>query len=301
VVTAPAAIACRPRVSVVLPTHNRVALLERAVESVLGQTTADIELIIVDDVSQDGTGAYLATLGKRDSRVRAVRTAAAKGGAGARNEGLRFCRGEWTAFLDDDDQWLPTKLQRQLELLSANPSAVACSCGYVRCLPSGASKDVQVVAEATLQQLLEGSVLGSASLCMCSTRVLMEIGGFDPTLRSAQDMDLWIRLRQRGEIVACREFLVLYQVHTGPRISTDMNSQYAGSRRFYFKHRHLMDEPLRRHRVAYTCFIMSRQHDRGIRRRCHYLAVALINAAPRVSLKYAMSSVPRLVRDFILK
>jgi glycosyltransferase involved in cell wall biosynthesis len=292
--TGPDIVGRQPRVSVVLPTHNRVALLGRAIESVLSQTAADFELIVVDDASQDGTGAYLATLGKRDSRVRVVSTAAAKGGAGARNEGLRFCRGEWTAFLDDDDQWLPTKLQRQLELLSANPSAVACSCGYVRCRPAGVSKHVQVLADATLQQLLEESALGSASL-------FMEIGGFDPTLKSAQDMDLWIRLRQRGEIVACREFLVLYQVHTGPRISTDMNSQYAGSRRFYFKHRHLMDEPLRRHRVAYTCFIMSRQHDRGIRRRCHYLALALINAAPRVSLKYAMSSVPRLVRDSILK
>ncbi|MGB6352710.1 MAG: glycosyltransferase family 2 protein [Steroidobacteraceae bacterium] len=299
--TAPRSMPSSPHVSVVLPTHNRVALLERAVESVLSQSAADLELIVVNDASQDGTGAYLAALEKRDGRVRAVHTRAALGGAGARNEGLRLCRGEWTAFLDDDDQWLPTKLQHQLELLRANPSAVACSCGYVRCLPSGSSKRVHVLSNATLQQLLEGSALGSASLCICSTRILAEIGGFDSMLKSAQDMDLWIRLRQRGEIVVCREFLVRYQVHLGRRISTEMNSQYAGSRRLYFKHRHLMDETLRRHRMGYSCYIMSRQQARGIRRRFHYLLLALLNSAPRVSVDYARSSALRLIRDSLRK
>jgi glycosyltransferase involved in cell wall biosynthesis len=290
-----------PQVSVVLPTHNRVALLGRAVESVLSQSATDLELIIVDDASQDGTGAYLAALEKRDNRVRIVHNRVALGGAGARNEGLLLCRGEWTAFLDDDDQWLPTKLQQQLELLRANPSAVACSCGYVRCLPWGSSKKVHVPSKATVQQLLAGSALGSASLCICSTRILAEVGGFDSMLKSAQDMDLWIRLRQRGDIVACREFLVLYQVHLGRRISTEMNSQYAGSRRLYFKHRHLMGEALRRHRIAYSCYIMSRQHVRGIRRRCHYLILALLNSTPRASLDYARSSALRLLRDSFRK
>ena len=299
--TAPGAPSSRPRVSVVLPTHNRITLLERAVESVLGQSAADLELIIVDDASEDGTGAYLAALEKRDTRVRIVRTPTALGGAGARNEGVRLCRGEWTAFLDDEDHWLPTKLQCQLDLLGVNPSAIACSCGYVRCLPSGSRKEVSVLANATLRQLLEGSALGSASLCMCSTRVLAQIGGFDSTLKSAQDMDLWIRLRQNGDIEVCREYLVLYQVHSGPRISTEMNSQYAGSRRLYFKHRHLMDEVLRRHRIAYCCYIMSRQHIRGIRRRCHYLVLALLNSTPRVSFGYARSSLWRLVRDSFRK
>lgn len=290
-----------PRISVILPTHDRVALLQRAVESVLHQTESDFELIIVDDASQDGTVAYLAALAARDDRVRVVHNVTARGGAGARNEGLLLCRGEWTAFLDDDDEWLPTKLRCQLQQLSADSRSVACSCCYIRCDPSGGSKHVTVPPSATLRQLLEGSILGSASLCLCSTRVLKEIAGFDSTLKSAQDMDLWVRLRQRGEIVVCREFLVRYQVHVGPRISTDMGSQYAGSRRFYFKHRNLMDRSLRRHRVAYTCFIMSRQPSRSIRHRCRYLALALLNAPPRISLNYARSSVARLIMDAVKK
>jgi glycosyltransferase involved in cell wall biosynthesis len=299
VATAQGTIPNGPLVSVVLPTRNRVDLLERAVESVLRQSLTDFELIIVDDASEDGTKAYLATVEVRDPRVRVVRNLAAMGGAGARNAGLRLSRGEWTAFLDDDDQWLPTKLQRQLERLSANSSAVACSCGYVRCLPSGRSREVHVPSNATMPQLLAASVLGSASLCVCSTRILAEIAGFDSTLQSAQDMDLWVRLRQRGEIEVCREALVLYRVHSGPRISTDMKAQYLGSRRFYFKHRHLMEERLRRRRVAYCCFIMSRQQSRSIPRRCYYLFLALLHSAPRASLKFAINSAPRLVRDSI--
>lgn len=288
-----------PLVSVVLPTHNRVDLLKRAIESVLRQSATNFELIIVDDASRDGTEAFLASVETRDPRVRVVRLQTALGGAGARNAGLRLCRGKWTAFLDDDDQWLPAKLQRQLEKLSANSSAVASSCGYIRCLPSGRSKKVRVSSDATMPRLLASSMLGSASLCVCSTRILREIGGFDPALRSAQDMDLWVRLRQRGEIEVCREALVLYGVHIGPRISTDMRGQYIGSRQFYFKHRNLMDERLRRGRVAYCCFIMSRQQSRSFRRRCYYLLLSLLHSAPRSSLAFVRSSVPRLLRDCI--
>ncbi len=288
-----------PLVSVVLPTHNRVDLLERAVESVFRQSVTDFELIIVNDASRDDTKAYLASVEMRDPRVRVVHIQTAVGGAGARNAGLQLCRGKWTAFLDDDDQWLPAKLQRQLEKLSANSSAIACSCGYIRCLPSGRSKEILVSCDATMPRLLAHSMLGGASLCLCSTRILGEIGGFDSTLRSAQDMDLWVRLRQRGEIEVCREALVLYGAHIGPRISTDMRAQYIGSRRFYFKHRYLMDERQRRRRVAYCCFIMSRQQSRSFRRRCYYLVLSLLHSAPRSSLAFARSSVPRLLRDGI--
>ena len=160
-------------------------------------------------------------------------------------------------------------------------------------------EEVLVSSNATVPRLLTESLLGSASLCLCSTRILGEIGGFDTTLRSAQDMDLWLRLRQRGEIEVCREALVLYADHVGPRISTDMSAQYLGSRHFYFKHRHLMNERLRRRRVAHCCFFMSRQQSRSFRRRCRYLLLSLLHSAPSWTLIYARSSLPRLLRDGI--
>jgi glycosyltransferase involved in cell wall biosynthesis len=220
-----------------------------------------------------------------------------KGGAGARNDGISCSRGEWIAFLDDDDEWMPTKLESQLGALNANLSAVACSCSFVRRFPSGASRLVVVPENVTLRQVLSGSVLGGASMCLCSSNVLREIGGFDPDFRSGQDWDLWARLRQKGVVTTCRESLVLYHAHEGSRITNNMQAQYVGARHFYFKYRCLMDASLRRHRVSYCCFIMSRQVARGFRRRIRYLILSLLNSSPWDSLTYARSSIPRLIRD----
>jgi glycosyltransferase involved in cell wall biosynthesis len=290
----------RPLVSVVIPTRDRVELLRRAAASVLKQSQDDLELIIVDDASEDGTAAYLAELASRDSRVRTVRNALPRGGAGARNEGISRSRGQWIAFLDDDDEWLPEKLQRQLRMLQSTASAVACSCNFVMHFSSGRSKVVQLTANATLQQLLFDNQLGSASLCICSNKVLKEIGGFDVKLRSAQDQDLWARVRQQGDVVVCSEALVLYRAHGGRRITNNMLSQYLGARRFYFKHRRMMDQANRRRRMARNCFLMSRQETRGLRHRLRYLILSMRNSPPTEALIYATSSLPRLVRDALL-
>jgi glycosyltransferase involved in cell wall biosynthesis len=288
-----------PLVSVVIPTRDRVNYLKRAAESVLRQTQTDWELIIVDDASQDGTAAYLSELVGRDNRVRFTRNATARGGAGARNEGILESRGRWIAFLDDDDEWLPEKLQRQLQLMQESNSAVACSCNYVMRFASGRSRLVQLPANVTLEQLLLRNRLGSASLCLCSGVVLKEIGGFDATLKSAQDQDLWVRLRERGTVLVCAAALVLYRSHTGPRITNNMLSQYLGARRFYFKHRGMMSRPGRRRRMAHNCYLMSRQPTRHWRYRLRYLRLSARNSPAQNAFGYATSSLPRLLRDAV--
>jgi glycosyltransferase involved in cell wall biosynthesis len=290
----------RPLVSVVIPTRDRQSLLLRAVDSVLQQSERDLELIIVDDASSDDTAAFLARLMRRDERVRTVRNAHPGGAAAARNQGIALGRGQWIAFLDDDDEWMPEKLQRQLQLLQSTPSAVACSCNFVMRFSSGRSKLVRVAPNATLQQLLFENELGSASLCVCSSAVLNDIGGFDASLPSAQDQDLWARVRQRGNVVVCAEPLVLYRAHTGRRITNDMQSQYLGARRFYFKHRHMMDAACRRGRMARSCFLMSRQPRRGLRHRLRYLLLSMRNSSPLEALAYAGSCLPRLLSDAVL-
>jgi len=289
-----------PLVSVILPTRNRVDFLRAAVASVLRQSERDLELIVVDDASSDGTKTYLAALSAEDRRVRIVRNAVPKGGAGARNDGILLSRGKWIAFLDDDDEWMPIKLRRQLKMLDANGSAVACSCGYIRHLPSGRSTAVTVPSNMSLEDLLIENRLGGASLCVCSSTVLKSIGGFDERFRSAQDHDLWVRLIQAGTVVVCDESLVIYRAHGGPRVTNDQQSQYAGARRFYFKYRHLMNETVRRRRISHNCFLMSRQMARGSPYRFRYLLLSVLNAQPRASLRYARSSIPRLARDALL-
>jgi glycosyltransferase involved in cell wall biosynthesis len=217
--------AWRPLVSVVLPTRDRLGLLRRAVASVRAQTEQRFELIVVDDASTDGTQAYLESLPAADGRIRVVRNAVPGGGGGARNEGLRLSRGEWIAFIDDDDEWMAHKLERQLQTLSSNATAVACSCSY---LVRSAARGWRVMpprANASLQQLLMYNCLGGASVCLCSSAVLRNIGGFDARLKAAQDLDLWVRLRQQGDVAVCTEALVVHRAHTGPRITTNAQAQ----------------------------------------------------------------------------
>ena len=286
-----------PLVSVILPTRDRLELLRRAVESVRAQSERCFELIVVDDASTDGTADYLSQLAAEDARIRIVRNAASSGGGGARNEGIRLGRAAWVAFIDDDDEWLPEKLARQLGTLHSQPTAVACSCSFVVRYRSGVSKVFTARANATVQELLVYNWLGGASVCLCSSATLREIGGFDAKLRAAQDLDLWVRLRQRGDIAVCAEPLVLHRVHAGPRITTDARSQYMGARRFYLKHRHLMSAGTRQHRIAHSCYVMSMEARRRLPRRVRFLLTALRNAPPRFSLAYLKRSLPRLMRD----
>lgn len=286
-----------PIVSVVMPTRNRASFLHRAIRSVLEQTETHLELMVVDDASSDETQEILAQYARTDPRVSCVRNAIAAGGGGARNVGIRSSSGAWVAFIDDDDEWLPEKLARQLALLAEYPAAVACSCGFEQHFPSGNVRTIRLQERPSLDDLLIGSVLGGASMCLCSRDVLEKIGGYDTSLRSGQDWDLWTRLREQGEIVVCREVLVRYQAHDGPRISNNMSSQYQGARRFYFKHRAKMSRPVRRQRIAYACFIMSRQLQRSLRVRMRCLILAIRHSPLRVGVSYFASSMPRLIVD----
>lgn len=288
-----------PLVSVVLPTRNRVELLRRAVESVRAQSEQSLELIVVDDASSDETHAYLEKLAAADDRVRLVHNTIPRGGGGARNEGVKISRGEWIAFIDDDDEWLPTKLERQLGTLKATAGAVACSCSYVVRSVSGASRVIAARANSTVQDLLMHNWLGGASVCVCLSGAIREIGGFDSKLRAAQDLDLWVRLRQKGPVAVCPEALVVHRVHKGARITTNPQSQYMGVRRFHLKHRSLMSVAIRRHRLSYCSYVMSTQATRRPERRLRYLVLAALNATPRYSLGFIKQSLPLLIRDVL--
>jgi len=287
----------QPLISVVVPTRNRADSLARAVSSVLAQTYRNFELLIVDDASGEEAGEILSRIAASDGRIRVLRNPVALGGAGARNVGISSSRGSWIAFLDDDDEWASSKLEYQLAAMCANRNAVACSCSYVRHSALGIKSLVKVPDGLSLSQLLRGNVLGGASMCFCLSDVIKEIGGFDARFKSAQDWDLWVRLRKKGNIVSRSEPLVRYQAHNGARISNNMQSQYLGARRFYFKHRQQMDKPLRRHRVSSICFFMSRQTGRDMGHRIRYLAMAAKYSSLPVALSYVKSSLPRMIRD----
>jgi glycosyltransferase involved in cell wall biosynthesis len=188
-----------PDISAVLPTHNRLALLPRAIASVLGQADVGFELIVVDDASSDGTAPYLATLS--DPRVRVITAQTNLGPSGARNRGLEAARAPVVAFLDSDDAYRPRRLAAPLAALR-DPDIVAV-------LSSALKHDRGAPREARIPDLtLQSAAFEWALICdlipveATSLTVRRDaaaaVGGFSAALRLAEDREFLIRLARRG-------------------------------------------------------------------------------------------------------
>jgi glycosyltransferase involved in cell wall biosynthesis len=220
-----------PLVSVIITTRNRCEILGRAVESVLAQTFKDYELIVVDDASTDGTPEVL---GGYRGVSRVVRVEASRGANHARNLGLSQATGRLVAYLDDDDRWLPRKLERQVAAFEEIPDAVLVGCrfridGKVRKIPE----------EIGYERLLKGNLLGGFSMCAFPRKLVEKTGGMDESLRNAQDWDLWLKLARYGRTVCVPECLVDYSTSQPDRISAKRDGQvhYGNYQRVVDRHR----------------------------------------------------------------
>lgn len=188
-----------PVVSVIIPTHNRAALVQEAVKSALAQTFTGIEIVIVDDGSVDGTETALQPLTKT-GRVRSIRQANA-GPAAARNRGIREARGEWVAFLDDDDLFEPDKIEKQMALAARMPDARFIHSDFRKFneeSPDLGVRDTSWFSGDMYPGILEHWSTLMASPCVMVRRdVLAEVGGFDETMRWAEELDLWRRIARK--------------------------------------------------------------------------------------------------------
>jgi len=196
-----------PMVSVIIPTYNRARLVTEAVASVLAQTYRDLEILVVDDASTDGSSTALAAW----PQVRVARQACRRGVAAARNRGVAAARGEWLAFLDSDDLWLPDKLARQMAYLTDRPDLCLCQTDetWVR-------RGVRVNKPLTHRKVGGRIFFPSLDRCLISPsavilhrRLFKVHGGFDETLPAAEDYDLWLRLTWRYEVGLVDEPLVI--------------------------------------------------------------------------------------------
>jgi glycosyltransferase involved in cell wall biosynthesis len=196
-----------PQVSVIIPTYNRAALVREAVASVSAQTFRDFEILVVDDGSTDETPATLAHF----EALKVLRHPTRRGVAAARNSATAAARGEWLAFLDSDDLWLPEKLARQMAYLEKRPELLLCQTDetWVR-------RGVRVNKPLTHRKKAGRIFLPSLDRCMVSPsavvlhrRLLVEHGGFDEDLPAAEDYDLWLRLTWRFEVGLVQEPLII--------------------------------------------------------------------------------------------
>jgi len=233
--------ALEPRlVSIVIPAWNAARSLPRAIDSVLAQTWARREIIVVDDGSTDNSLALLAGYG---DQVRVV-SQANGGPAAARNRGLRETQGQYVAFLDADDHWLPEKLERQVALINARPDLGFCSTATAVVDMQGEPvRDWSCcdAAEPLLETLFmhSAAVSGSTSGVLARRELLLEAGGFDARLRGFEDPDLWIRLAARTGYACIPEALTVV-VRTPNSVSGNLPAMCAATLASFRKNRALL-------------------------------------------------------------
>lgn len=244
-----------PKVSVIIPTYNRAELLKQAIASVLAQTYGDFELIIVDDGSTDDTKSVVESIG--DNRIKYIWQTNQQRCV-ARNAGIAAAEGEYLAFLDSDDLWLPKKLELQLAAIEQCPDAGA---SHGRCMRMGPNleflhpqellvSDTEVRCCDVHKTLLVRNYFASQGVVV--RRSLVEkTGGFDPALPHGEDWDMWIRLSALTPFCLVNEPVGIYRVHPGCRTSNPA-STLAGDMIIIEKHSESMTPVMRSRAEMYS-------------------------------------------------
>jgi len=209
------------RVSIIMPCYNAAAHLPRSVGSVLAQTYADWELVIVDDGSKDPSWQSLQHLASQDKRIRVFQQANA-GAASARNHALRKARGAYTAFLDSDDTWHPEFLEAMVGALDAHSAAGIVYCGWQN-IGLGEGRDEPFIPpeyeNGDKTEALLGGCRWPIHGALVRSQLILDAGCFDESLSSCMDYDLWLRLGTIHRLVRVPRVLAYYHHHGGGQIT----------------------------------------------------------------------------------
>lgn len=227
------------KVSVIIPTYNRSELLKKAVKSLKKQSHQNFEIIIIDDFSTDDTAQVVKEMD--DERIVYLKHDINKGGSEARNTGIRQATGSFIGFLDSDDQWLPDKLEKQLKQFEGKPDVGVIYTG-VQVVNENNQPTRKIVPEykgEILSKLFESNCIDTTSSVLVKKEVLERVQGFDASLPSCQDWDLYIRLAQVTKFDFVKESMVLFYHHSGERITTNKKSVLKGHLSIFEKYKEL--------------------------------------------------------------
>jgi len=218
-------------VSVIIPTYNRAALVTRALMSALAQTYADTEVVVVDDNSTDDTELAMA---KYIGQSIYLKTPHRGRPAIPRNHGIQVAKGEWIAFLDDDDLWLPEKLKRQLDALQQTSCLASCTNAW----RVTGGKRVGTYFGHKLPEIFDFDYLLKANMVICSSVVIHRslfdtVQGFpeDEALKAIEDYALWLRVATKTNFVYINEPLIEYTDEPSESIRKEDLSEYEQKRR----------------------------------------------------------------------
>ncbi|MBE0654729.1 MAG: glycosyltransferase family 2 protein [Bacteroidales bacterium] len=221
-----------PKVTIIIPTHNRADILPRAIKSVQAQTFQDYELIIIDDASTDETDQVMK--GIVSDKIRYIKLDKNQGQCVARNRAYQKARGEYIGFLDSDDEWMPEKLEKQLRLFehSKTEKLAAVYCGFIEV--DELTNKTHVINRDNIRgniykDLLKGFCPSSTSMFLIKSKVFKEVLGFDEQLVTFVDYDLWLRISKAGYIFDyVDEPLIVKYEHFGPQIAKNLDKRLKG-------------------------------------------------------------------------
>ncbi len=247
-------------VSVIIPTYNRSHAMGRAIRSVLHQSYQNFEIVVIDDASTDHIREVINDF--LDPRVRYIRHTERLGGSTARNTGIEAARGKYVAFLDSDDEWLPAKLEKQVELLQRTEASV----GVVYTGFAIVNENGQITAGTVpkhrgwiLDELYGANVVrGGGSSAVVKRDCFLQVQPFDPAMPSCQDWDMWIRLAKRYEFDFVPNVLVHCHLDECRRITTDWRVVAEGHVRIAQKYLAESGEFPRRQRAKHLFALGSR-------------------------------------------
>lgn len=222
-----------PLISIIIPTYNRAGMLPCAVKSILAQEYDPVEIIIVDDCSTDNTMEVVSTL--TDPRIRYILCDSNGGAGAARNIGMKQAKGEWIAFLDSDDEYLLTRLSKQVDVfqsLSPTPGLV-----FTNYMEIGENKTLHVHAGVP-SGFIDASKKFPASVhCtppsswMIAKEIVETVGFFDEELRTMEDLDYFLRIVEKYPAYFLNELLLVKHVHTCKKGSVPIeHAQKTGER-----------------------------------------------------------------------
>jgi glycosyltransferase involved in cell wall biosynthesis len=207
-----------PLVSVIIPTFNKAQFIEEAVESVLGQTYRNLEIIVVDDGSTDHTRDVL----RKYKNGITYLCQNNRGPSSARNYGVRTARADHLAFLDADDVWFPEKLEAQMELMLRHPTVGWVGCGAYATDSEGTIEKQYIPARYQTRQefvkdLQSRKLSFNPSIVLVKRECMDRVGGFNDALHYGEDWDLWLRIAKHYEVAFIRKALVKVRKYGGER------------------------------------------------------------------------------------
>jgi glycosyltransferase involved in cell wall biosynthesis len=217
------------KVAAVIPARNRAHTIRRAIQSALDQTYRLSEIIVVDDGSADGTVDVVRSF--NDPRIRLIQQDQ-RGACAARNIGWQSTDADWIGFLDSDDVWMPAKIAAQMECCGGKSAETisACFTGFRNRDADSSYPSDPMSQFISIDGLKMGNGLGPTSICLVRRSALVEVGGWDESLLSCQDWDLWLKLSKVGSFAVIPVCLVEFHQDSRDRISHNVAALKEGHR-----------------------------------------------------------------------